>query len=74
MTTLDIVGLDLGDDTNSEFGWHFGGGVELPLGSSAHLVGDLRYVFLDYSFDAVPGGGEIDDDFYMATAGLLFNL
>ena len=74
MTTLDIDGMDFGDDTNSEFGWHFGGGVEFPLGSSAQLVGDLRYVFLDYSFDAVPGGGEIDDDFYMATAGLLFDL
>ena len=77
MTTFDVDGglnSILDDETNSEFGWHFGGGIELPLGSTAKLVGDLRYVFLDYNFDAVPGSNEIDDDFYMATAGLLFNL
>jgi Outer membrane protein beta-barrel domain len=76
MTTFDYGGLRpvLNDETNSEFGWHFGGGIELPLANTAKLVGDLRYVFLDYHFDAVPGSSDIDDDFYMATAGLLFNL
>lgn len=76
MTTFDLD-PDIGffdEETQSEFGWHFGGGLELPLGSAVRLVGDLRYVFIDYDFDAVPGSDEIDSDFYMATAGLLFGL
>ena len=64
----------LHDNTQKEFGWHFGGGVEFPLGSAVRLVADLRYVFLNYDFQSVPGSGEVDDDFYFATTGLLFNL
>lgn len=42
----DIPGVDE-DHTEQEFGWHFGAGVELPVGRSK-LTGDIRYVFLDY--------------------------
>jgi hypothetical protein len=76
MTTFDYD-PDLGfldDDTTNEFGWHFGGGLELPLGSVAVLAADLRYVFIDYDFEEIPGSDEIDSDFYMATAGFLFRL
>jgi opacity protein-like surface antigen len=74
MSTVDAEGSSFFDgDTESKFGWHFGGGLEVPLGGMM-LVGDLRYVFLNYDFDVVPGSDEIDSDFYMATAGLLFNL
>jgi hypothetical protein len=76
MTTFDVEGAPgvvLEDDTETDFGWHFGGGLEIPLGYTAKLVGDLRYVFIDYDFAAVPGSGEVNSDFYMATAGLLFN-
>ena len=62
------------DDTHQAFGWHFGGGVEIPLGGVVGLVADLRYVYLDYHFKSVPGVGAVRDDFYMATAGLLFHL
>jgi hypothetical protein len=62
------------DDTQQEFGWHFGGGVEIPLGGVVGLIADLRYVYLDYNFESVPGVGDVQDDFYMATAGLLFRL
>lgn len=68
----DTAAVD--DTTEQEFGWHFGGGVQFPLGSVVNLVADLRYVFLDYDFESVPGSGEVDDDFYMITTGLLFNL
>ena len=61
-------------ETKQQFGWHFGGGAELPLGSSAKLIGDVRYVFLDYNFTAVPGVNGFNSDFYVITAGLLFNL
>jgi opacity protein-like surface antigen len=76
MTTFDydpdLVFLD--DDTQSEFGWHFGGGLEIPLGSVASLAGDLRYVFIDYNFEEFPGSDDIQSNFYMATAGILFRL
>lgn len=75
MTSLDFdPDLNFLDDTQSEFGWHFGGGLELPLGSVAKLSADLRYVFLDYNFDQFPGSDNVDSNFYMATAGLLFRL
>jgi opacity protein-like surface antigen len=77
MTTFDyssLPGVVLDDRTEHDFGWHFGGGVEFPLGTAATLVADLRYVFLNYDFQTVPGTDNVDSDFYMATAGVLFNL
>ncbi len=63
------------DETMKRVGWHFGGGVELPVGSSFKLTGDVRYVFLDYKFKEVPGTGNLkNSDFYIITAGLLFKL
>lgn len=66
----DIVDRD--DNTEQEFGWHFGGGVEMPLGPQAKLTGDVRYVFLDYDFERVPGSEGTDANFYVITIGLLF--
>jgi opacity protein-like surface antigen len=64
----------LKDETKQEFGWHFGGGVELPIGSSFKLTGDIRYVFLNYDFKEIPGSTNLDSNFYVVTVGLLFNL
>lgn len=73
-TTFDYNNdlTDLGSETKQEFGWHAGGGVELPLGTVAKLTGDIRYVFLDYSFADVPELPETDANFYVITVGLLF--
>jgi opacity protein-like surface antigen len=57
-----------------KFGWHFGGGVEVPLGPVGKLVGDVRYVFLDYNFKNFPGTNGLKSDFYVITVGLLFGL
>jgi hypothetical protein len=70
----DIPLLEREDETQQEFGWHFGGGVELPLATSARLAADIRYVFLNYDFEEVPGSDEIDSNFYVITAGLFFGL
>jgi opacity protein-like surface antigen len=64
---LNDAGTD--DDTTSEFGWHFGGGLELPFGDRILLSGDIRYVFLDYNFEGLPGR-DIDSNFFMITAGI----
>lgn len=74
--TLDYSG-DLswvGDNTTSEFGWHLGGGAELPLGNAALLSGDIRYVFLDYKFDTIPNSDDLSSDFFVITVGLYFKL
>lgn len=60
------------DETTQKFGWHFGGGIEVPPFSNTKLTADVRYVFLDYDFDQVPGSGDLTSDFYMITAGLQF--
>ncbi len=61
-------------ETKQRFGWHFGGGLEMPLGNSTTLVGDIRYVFLDYNFKTFPGTNGVNSDFYIITAGVLFGL
>ncbi len=48
--------------------------MELPLSSSAKLVGDIKYVFLDYDFTNFPGSNGVNSNFYVLTIGLLFNL
>jgi opacity protein-like surface antigen len=66
--------IQISAETLQRFGWHFGGGVELPIGSIAKLVGDIRYVFLDYNFKTLPGSNGVNSNFYVLTAGLLFGL
>jgi len=62
------------DQTKQAFGYHFGGGLELPLGPSVKLTGDIRYVFLNYKFETIPGRDDLQSDFYVVTVGLLFKL
>lgn len=64
----------LKDDKVQKVGWHFGGGVELPVGSNFILTGDIRYVFLDYDFNEFPGSDELKSNFYVITVGLLYGL
>jgi opacity protein-like surface antigen len=75
-TTFDYASelneLGVADQTHQKFGWHFGGGVEVPLAGAARIAADIRYVFLDYDFEELPGLGDRDSDFYTITVGLLF--
>ena len=70
--TLNALGLD--DQTKQRVGWHFGGGVEVPFATGARLTGDIRYVFLDYEFEDIPGKEDLSSDFYVITVGFLFDL
>jgi len=69
---VEATGVD--DETEQEVGWHFGGGVELPISDRASITGDIRYVFLDYDFGDPPGFGDVDADFFVITAGIQFGL
>lgn len=71
--TLDYKSSLIQDETVRKVGWHFGGGVELPLGPVT-LTGDVRYVFLDYKFKQVPGSKDLKNNLTVFTAGLLFKL
>ncbi|HEY6190707.1 MAG TPA: outer membrane beta-barrel protein [Bacteroidota bacterium] len=62
------------DETKQSVGWHFGGGLELPTGAGSKLTADLRYVFLDYNFTAVPGSSGVNSNFYIFSVGYLFDL
>jgi outer membrane protein W len=62
------------DETQQKVGWNFGGGVDIPVGPNATLNADLRYVFINYNFQSVPGFGEVKSDFYVFSVSLLFGL
>ena len=64
----------LSSESKQQFGWHFGGGLEIPLGPVGKLVGDIRYVFLNYNFKTFPGSNGVSNNFVMIAIGLLFGL
>ena len=64
----------ISSETKQQFGWHFGGGLELPVFSSVKLVGDMRYVFLNYNFKSFPGSNGVNSNFYVMSVSLLFGL
>ncbi len=61
-------------ESKQQFGWHFGGGVELPVYSYVKLIGDIRYVFLNQNFRGFPGSSVVNSNSPIVTAGLLFSL
>jgi outer membrane protein W len=65
---------NLKDETRQEFGWHFGAGVEVPVGQTSKVTVDFRYVFLNYDFKSIPGSGDIDSNSFIVTGGFLFGL
>lgn len=58
-------------ESTQDVGYHFGGGLEIPLGGLT-VAADIRYVFLDYDFKVAPTSDEIDSDFYAITISLLW--
>lgn len=54
-TVEPILGDDDSGDSNTEFGWHAGGGIEILAGRHVGIHGDYRYTFLDFN-------GDDDDD------------
>jgi hypothetical protein len=65
---------DLADKTVNPFGWHVGGGAEVPLGETVRLFGDVRYVFLDYDFEdfAEIPLESLNSNFYIINVGIIF--
>lgn len=64
----------LKDDTTQRYGWHFGSGIELPISLNFKFITDVRFVFLDYDFKDIQGTSDLNNDFYVATVGIMFCL
>ena len=62
-TVEPIDGGDSGE-SNTEFGWHAGGGLEIHAGRHIGIHGDYRYTFLDFN-------GDDDDENGGLISGLL---
>lgn len=65
-TSVEIKGV--GDETSSDFGYHLGGGVDIPIARTAVLNFDIRYNFLDISVK----DKDIDYKGWIGTGGLTF--
>jgi opacity protein-like surface antigen len=75
-STIDFpAGSLYEDDTDTELGYHFGAGLEMPLAPTLKLTGDFRYLFVDYEFDDIPSTiGKVDANSLAITAGLIVYL
>jgi len=69
--SLDFKDPHLQDVDGQEFGWHVGGGLEIPLGDAGALAADVRYVFLNLEAGELPEVVDRDADFYVITVALL---
>jgi len=71
---INDAGYD--DETASEFGYHLVAGIEIPASPAVHVFGDVRFVFLEYDIEELPGAvlDGADADFYSINIGLLFRL
>jgi opacity protein-like surface antigen len=69
--TFDFQDPRLQDENQQEFGWHLGGGLEIPLGDAGALAADVRYVFLDLEAGELPEAVDTNADFYVITVALL---
>jgi outer membrane protein W len=57
------------DQTESQFGEHFGAGVEIMLGAHSSLNADVRYIFINATNDNVFNG---DFNYWQLTLGVNF--
>ncbi len=62
---------DIGDFSNAAL--HLGGGISFPVAEKWNLIGDIRYVFLNYDIEDLPDF-DSNADFYMITGGLQYEV
>ena len=69
---IDYSSAAIEDETEDQFAWNAGAGIEIPVLSWLSLTADARYVFRDLEFDnsTDPGVDDLNTDFWMVRAGL----
>ncbi len=75
-TTLDFPSESpFEDQSDSNLGYHVGGGVEIPLSPRFSLTSDLRWLFVDYEFEEIADSvGDAEANSITLNAGLLIGL
>lgn len=67
----------LQNNTQQNFGWHLGAGLEVPASQTVNITGDIRYVFLNYDFGQLAqaaGSGDLISNFFVITVGVSFRI
>ncbi|MDP4174697.1 MAG: outer membrane beta-barrel protein [Bacteroidota bacterium] len=67
----------LQNNTQQNFGWHLGAGVEIPANQRLNITADIRYVFLNYDFGdlaRVANSGDLISNFFVITIGASFRI
>lgn len=71
----DLEALGFKDKTERPFGWHLGGGLELPITAHVAINADIRYIFMDTKFGE-SGTTRLDEnrnaDGWVGTGALMF--
>lgn len=66
--------LGLTDDTDAVAGYHVGAGVEVPVLPPLRLTGDVRYMFVDRTFEQLGDSSLSDSDVVTLQVGALLTL
>lgn len=71
----EIEALGFKDKTERPFGWHLGGGLELPFSEHFAINADIRYIFMDTEFGR-SGNTRLDEnrkaDGWVGTGALMY--
>ena len=65
------------NNTQQNFGWHLGGGLEIPASQTINIIGDIRYIFLNYDFGDLTraaNSGDLISNFFVITLGASFRI
>lgn len=65
------------NNTQQNFGWHLGAGLEVPATSTIKVTGDIRYVFLNYDFgdlEQAINSGDLISNFFVISLGVQFQV
>lgn len=69
------IDADDDSDSNFDFGWHLGLGLDYKLSDRVFVEGDFRYIWLDLDFDDRTVGETLSDyNNWMASLGIGFRL
>lgn len=67
----------LTNNTQQNFGWHLGAGLEVPVTETINITSDIRYVLLNYDFgdlERAANSGDLISNFFVITLGASFRL
>ncbi|MHB9030988.1 MAG: outer membrane protein, partial [Candidatus Latescibacterota bacterium] len=67
---IDYTNPLFDDETEDQFAWNAGAGIEIPILSWLSVYADARYVFRDLDLENDPAADDVNTDFWMVRGGL----